>query len=108
MLINPDIVICPGCAKVWDNLEKFKQDAKDGECPECAYENGIEPYRLLTIEELAKDESDKFNDVALGKFLKTILILVQIHMGNAKVTIPSDFEMQVKSAGWWNRGEMGG
>lgn len=98
MLINPDIVICPGCAKVWDNLEQYKKDTKciekdyddtlwvtsGGECPNCNYENGMAPYRLLTIEELKKDETTTWHEVSLGKFLNVILILMQIYIDSEK------------------------
>lgn len=63
------VVICPYCA--WkgsiDQLGGF------GDCPECGYENGIDPYRLLTLTELLQDSWTDFNDVRMGEFLTAIL-----------------------------------
>lgn len=86
-IINTDLVICPGCGKVWENLEKYIEDtkyfsmvdeegdirARGGECSKCGYENGTEPYRLLTIGEILEDQRDCWCDVALGKFLRSLI-----------------------------------
>lgn len=83
-IINTNLVICPGCGKVWKNIKEYIKDSKyefisesdyvkGGDCPECKYENGVEPYRLLTIGELMEDKSDCWCDVALGKFLNALV-----------------------------------
>lgn len=45
------IIVCPGCG--WQG-EKVELTERSGFCicPMCDYENGFEPYRLLTLQEI--------------------------------------------------------
>jgi hypothetical protein len=58
-------IICPGCGWYGHMKELF-----NGACPNCEYENSMEPERLLTVAELLQDDSPTFNDVNLGAFLR--------------------------------------
>jgi hypothetical protein len=57
-------VICPGCGWIGDvsGLGRW------GECPKCRYENGLSPYRLLTVAEMREGEV-VYDDVRLDLFL---------------------------------------
>lgn len=59
-------VICPGCG--WTGtIETLVQRA----CPNCGYENNLEPYRLLTLSEML-DEKEYYDEVLMGLFLKSL------------------------------------
>ncbi len=62
------VIICPGCA--WTGT--IETLGKYGQCPECGYENGADPNRLLTIDEIEASEGE-FNNVLLGPFLHAFL-----------------------------------
>ena len=66
------IIICPGCG--WYGKRRA---LKKGACPKCEYENGVEPYRLLTLKEI-QESSTLYNDVRLDLFLKSLLTLLNI------------------------------
>jgi len=60
-------IICPGCG--WTGtVETLDQDG----CPDCGYENNLEPYRLLTLSEMLNDEGE-YDDIRMDLFLKSLL-----------------------------------
>jgi len=62
-------IICPGCGAVYEQEE----DLNDGACPKCRYENGLPPFRLLTVQEILEDNNETWNDVSLGAFVRSLL-----------------------------------
>ena len=50
--------------------------ASGGACPQCGYENGLPPNRLLTLSEILND-SMEYNDVMLDLFLKSLFQLLE-------------------------------
>lgn len=72
-MIDPyDLVICPGCG--WSGaIAELKHDV----CPTCGYENGIDPYRLLTLREILTDY-EKYDDVCMKLFLEAVFNLLGI------------------------------
>ena len=62
-------IICPGCG--WVGTIETLQDG--GCCPECNYENGVEPNRLLTLSEMMEDSTMEYVDVRMDLFLKSLL-----------------------------------
>jgi hypothetical protein len=74
-----DTVICPGCG--WSgSVQQLSTDIMVGSCPNCEYENGAEPYRLLTIEELigTEFEDTEYHDVRFDLFLKSLFKLLEV------------------------------
>ena len=67
-----DKVICPGCGWVGEI-----EDLKRGACPQCRYENGMEPYRLLTLAEAMEDDVE-YIDVRLDVFLRSVFWVMGI------------------------------
>lgn len=61
-------IVCPGCG--WTGIESGLSPT--GACPRCEYENGSDPYRLLTVTELLADESGQYANVNMGKFLHAL------------------------------------
>lgn len=61
-------IVCPGCG--WTGVESGLSPT--GACPRCEYENGTEPYRLLTVAELLADDSGEYANVNMGKFLHAL------------------------------------
>lgn len=69
---NQSLIVCPGCC--WEG--EIQDLGKYGECPKCGYENGAEPFRLLTVAEiLAEEATGEYQDVRLGLFLRKVLDL---------------------------------
>ncbi len=66
-----ETIVCPGCGwvggvdKLWDGAD----------CPACGYENGTEPYRLLTLSEMLEHKTE-YNDVRLDLFLLSVFALL--------------------------------
>ena len=73
-----DVIVCPRCG--WTGVI---EDLFDGICPECRYENGLPPYRLLTIKEMLEDEQiSEYNDVRMDLFLASLFrILSRAEIG---------------------------
>lgn len=67
-LATGSAIVCPGCG--WTGVESGLSPT--GACPRCEYENGTEPYRLLTVTELLADESGQYANVNMGKFLRAL------------------------------------
>ena len=65
-----DHIICPGCG--WTGLDGLVR----GACPRCEYENGMPPYRLLTLSEMRKDDVE-YNEVRLDLFLEAYIRLLR-------------------------------
>ena len=65
-----ETVICPGCG--WTGSVDQLQY---GACPDCWYENGTYPYRLLTLSEMLKHETE-YNDVRFDLFLLSVFALL--------------------------------
>lgn len=65
--MNWDMVVCPGCgwAGTIETLGKW------GCCPQCNYENGVEPNRLLTLSEMLQYEV-VYVDVRMDLFLPSL------------------------------------
>ena len=61
-----DVIVCPGCGWIGD-----MEGLNDGACPECRYESGVSPYRLLTVKEMLEDELE-YNDVRIDLFLASL------------------------------------
>lgn len=61
-----DKIICPGCGWVGDGT------LPPTACPQCQYENGHTPFRLLTLRELLNVSGADYNDVSLGEFLRAL------------------------------------
>ena len=66
-----DAVICPGCG--WTGC---LDGLANGACPDCGYENGRPPWRLLTIREMLTD-SGEYDDVRMDRFLQAILAVME-------------------------------
>lgn len=69
--------VCPGCgwiAPVEINVVDIRQ------CRECEYEVNVEPFRMETIGEILKSEEWHYNDVALGKFLRSVFELAGVYV----------------------------
>lgn len=60
-------IICPGCG--WVGRD---EELHEGACPSCGYENGLPPYRLLTLSKMLNDEG-VYTDAYLDLFLKSLL-----------------------------------
>lgn len=60
-------IICPGCGWI-GAVEALNQE---GGCPDCSYENGLEPYRLLTLAEMLNDAGE-YADIRMDLFLKSL------------------------------------
>jgi len=74
MMTDPyDQVICPGCG--WIGV--LAGLGENDDCPTCGYENGIDPYRLLTLREILTDYGE-YNDVGLKLFLEAVFNLLGI------------------------------
>lgn len=72
--MNLDTIICPGCG--WTGA--IKELGKEySQCPKCQYENGSEPYRLLTIKEMLKNTEPEYNDVRMDLFLKSVIKMIR-------------------------------
>jgi len=75
-----ETVICPGCG--WTGLvqELVTDIVAAGSCPACTYENGVEPYRLLTIREMLGTEfgDTQYIDVRFDLFLKSLFELLEV------------------------------
>ena len=75
-----DCIICPGCG--WtggiDELERGGDigELECGACPRCGYENGMPPYRLLTLSEMREDDVEYY-DVRMDLFLEAYIRLLQ-------------------------------
>lgn len=65
-------IICPGCG--WTGTVETLSGW--GACPKCGYENGLEPYRLLTLSEMLADDEGEYNDACVGLFLKSLFNLL--------------------------------
>lgn len=65
-----DRIICPGCGWAGEN-----KDLKRGACPQCEYENGMPPNRLLTLEEILEDEVE-YDEVRLDLFLSSVFRVI--------------------------------
>lgn len=72
-----EMIICPGCGWI-GKKEDLKLFAESGICPICNYENGLEPFRLLTIQEILADDTE-YNDVRLDLFLRTLFVNLGIN-----------------------------
>lgn len=70
-------IVCPGCG--WVGKE-YDLEASSGflDCPECGYENGSPPYRLLTVKEMLDFPSEgAYNGVNIYEFLNAIKPFLQ-------------------------------
>jgi hypothetical protein len=66
-------IVCPGCGWVGKEEELCSK-----ECPQCGYQNGSAPYRLLTVKEMLEFPCDgNTNDVNLYEFLNAIKPFLQ-------------------------------
>ena len=65
-------IVCPGCG--WVGVEADLTAASGfRDCPDCGYQNGMPPYRLLTVKELLEfPQEGDFNSVDLYEFLNSI------------------------------------
>ncbi|EKD40808.1 MAG: hypothetical protein ACD_74C00158G0007 [uncultured bacterium] len=64
------LIMCPGCC--WEG--EIPNLGEDGQCPKCGYENGAEPFRLLTLSEILTEEATtEYQNVRLGLFLRKVL-----------------------------------
>jgi len=97
-----DKIICPGCGWVGTEAE-LVHDA----CPTCGYENGEEPYRLLTLAEMLAEPARAegvWNDVDIGPFLRAVRAQIR---GTVTQTQPLAYgdclQMQAEAdrAGYW-------
>jgi hypothetical protein len=66
-------LICPGCG--WVGL---LHETNEGACPDCGYENGSNPYRLLTLQEMRRCEGADWNDVDMSAFLGAVLAEIDL------------------------------
>lgn len=66
-------VVCPGCG--WIGVAG-ELAAYRGACPVCCYENGVEPYRLLTLSEMLKSDTE-YADIRMDLFLASVFKLVR-------------------------------
>lgn len=64
-------IVCPGCGWIGTKRELYNKT-----CKNCGYENGESPFRLLTVEELLKDNKGNYCDVNMGKFLTSLLKVI--------------------------------
>lgn len=62
-------VICPGCGAVYEGVSSLPAD---GACTSCGWENGVEPYRLFTLEEMCHCQCD-YGGVRMDLFLTALL-----------------------------------
>lgn len=60
------IIICPGCGKVYRNRKR-----RLIECKGCGYESDTE-LGICNLSQML-DNTDTWNDVALGKFLRSLV-----------------------------------
>lgn len=60
-------IICPGCG--WTGTTEML--GHWGDCPECDYENRLEPNRLLTLSEMVENNG-RYNEVRMDLFLKSL------------------------------------
>ena len=60
-------IICPGCGKVYKDISSLPAD---GVCV-CSYENGLPPYRLLTLGEMCDDDME-YDTVRMDLFLTSL------------------------------------
>ena len=65
-----DVIICPGCGWIGDEGGL----AAHGDCPRCGYENGCEPFRLLSLGEMIKSNVE-YVDVRFDLFLRSLLLV---------------------------------
>jgi hypothetical protein len=70
-------IVCPGCG--WAGKEEDLVDSAGFlDCPECGYENGFEPYRLLTVKEMLQFPlGGHYHDVNMFEFLNAIKPFLQ-------------------------------
>jgi len=71
-------IICPSCGFVGteEDLVNYR-DPNFKICPECGYENGLFPYRLLTIREIVEGDG-VYNGVRLDLFLDSLFKILCI------------------------------
>lgn len=73
-------VICPGCG--WTGMVDNQDDyCGHGRCPNCKYEHGRYPHRLVTLAEML-EEGERFYDlrydqVQFDMFLKSLFKLIE-------------------------------
>jgi len=67
--MNRYTVICPGCG--WTG--QVSELMENGTCPECSYENGAPPYRLLTLSEMLRITDVEYADIRMDLFLASLL-----------------------------------
>lgn len=60
-------VICPGCGAVYEGVSSLPEE---GACV-CRWENGVEPYRLLTLEEMCHCKLE-YDNVRMDLFLTAL------------------------------------
>lgn len=66
-------IICPGCGLILS-----KRKLKKGACPSCGWENGVPPYRLLTIGEWIENKNDTgCLNPDLSRFLTSLFQLIK-------------------------------
>ena len=68
--LKGNLVICPGCGFIGNVGTVYEC------CPKCDYENGAEPNRLLTLDELLKDSDGVYADVCMEAFLISVISVV--------------------------------
>jgi len=75
-------IICPGCGWVGtiEGLDHW------GACPQCEYENGVDPNRLLTLSEMLADEGE-YSDARIGLFLKSLFKFLDKELAQAVAQI---------------------
>ena len=73
-----DAVICPGCGRksVLRGGPAPARESSCEACERCGYENGLAPFRLLTLGEMlalpASDGAGAYQDVDMGPFLRAV------------------------------------
>lgn len=72
-------IVCPGCGWVGKEEELSTQMGMGPVvCPDCKYENGQAPWRLLTVKELLEfPQEGDYNQVNLYEFLNAIKPFLQ-------------------------------
>ena len=65
-------IICPGCGWL-GTVDKLCL----GACPECEYENGAPPYRLLTLGEMLRITDIEYINVRMDLFLASLFKLMR-------------------------------
>ncbi len=66
-----DKIVCPGCGWTGEIV-----DLKVGACPQCEYENGMPPNRLLTLTEIMETDESEYYDVRLDLFLTSVIRVI--------------------------------